>query len=134
MADFADARIQILKEINQTTEMVRTAYKSKQYMKCTSLLMRGADLMTDLLQHSELYPDDINQIRKLAQAFRKVDFPLLSGDYIITSSQYVSYPNTENFASLCFFMYETGMRYKDYNHQLLRIVGKKAAAVDQKRK
>jgi hypothetical protein len=127
MADFADSRLQVLREINDTTKTVRAGYKAKHYVQCSNALMKGIDLMTDLLHHAELYPDDIDQMKKLAHGFKKLEFPTMSGDYIISSSQYISYPNTENFASLCFYMYQSGSLYKEYAHQLLRIVGKKAA-------
>lgn len=116
-----------INQVNQWIDSARSCYKSKQYSKAVGLVSKSIDKICDITNHTELLPDNIDQIYVLAKGFQKLNIPMLSGEYIIYSSCSFPFPHNLNFASLFRYIFETSRNFVDYAHQLLRIINKKAA-------
>ena len=113
--------------VNQLVDKVRVCYKARQYEKASDHMTRALETISDLIHHTELMPDNIDQVYVIAKAFQKLNIPMLTSDTIVYSSCGNPFPVNLNFAGMYFYIFETGKQFIEYAHHTIRVLGKRAA-------
>lgn len=130
METYVDRCLSNLGGAREHTENMRVAYKQHLYQRCDAQASKAIAKVEDIMKNPDLLDDDLSEMIRLARGFERLSIPLVCHYSISHSNKIHAFPSYHNFASLLFYIYETGNLFIERCWSVKRICGKKMALQD----